>query len=151
MENNINNTNQTTSTALLEQAAREDRGWYRFGMIASVIVAVAAAVLLSIYVHIAVGIAVGYLLLALGTHLGHDCIAFDCFEGAWSKSIELPGVIFSLDLNGIIFMLVYRFIVAPIVSLFITVGFGVFGTIAAMLIAALTFPFNIAKFIKECI
>ena len=150
MENN-EITTTTPSPKLLEMAEREDRGWYRFGMITSVLVAIAVAVLGSIYVNVIVGIVCAYFILALGTQLGHDCIATDCFLGAWSKSIEMPGVIFSLDLDSIVFMLVYRFIVAPIISLLITVGFGIVGTIGALLIAAVTFPFNIVKFVKECI
>ena len=122
---------------------------YRVGFIISTILAIIVAVLLSVSGSIGAGLLLGYAILAFGSHMGRDCFVFDFFEGAWTKSIGMPGIIFSLDFDGILFFIAYKLIIAPIISLLLTIAIGILGTILAVIFSLFTFPFNVFRFVKE--
>ena len=135
--------------AVKEQERKTSAGWFRFGAIATSILATVAGVLLGIYLEWWIGLVSGLVLLTFGLHLGHDCLVFDMFIGAWTKSIHMPGIIFSLDLDGILFLIGYKFIVAPILSAVLTIAIGLGGTLLAIIISPFSFLIKAPSLIKE--
>lgn len=125
-------------------------GWLLFGLIAGIVLGIACMVyLLCIKQKVYIAILSGYGLFALISSIGHDCYGDDVFFWAWHKSIDIPGVIFSLDIDGIIFLLTYKIIIAPLLTLFLFLLFGILGTIAAVFVSAITYPFFIPRMIRE--
>ena len=124
---------------------------YRVGVILSLIIAV---------VWIVVGIVIGgygiigglvlaYMSISFGMQLGHDTVVDDIFFWAWSKSIDMPGVIFELDVDGILFFIAYKLIIAPIITFILMLVVGLFGTLIAILLSIFTFPFTIFRIVSE--
>ena len=124
---------------------------YRVGVILSLIIAV---------VWIVVGIVIGgygiigglvlaYMSISFGMQLGHDTVVDDIFFWAWSKSIDMPGVIFELDVDGILFFIAYKLIIAPIITFILMLVVGLFGTLIAILLSIFTFPFTIFRIVAE--
>ena len=126
---------------------------YRAGMIISLIVAVAFVVVGIVMGGYAIigGLVLAYLSLSFGTQIGHDTVVDDIFFWAWTKSIDMPGVIFELDVDGILFFIAYKLIIAPIVTFLLILFLGVLGTLLAILVSIFTFPFNVFRMVKESI
>lgn len=125
-------------------------GWRLFGLICAAVLGIACMItLICMKENVFLSILSGYGLFALIASIGHDCWADDVFLWAWDKSIHMPGIIFSLDFNGIVFMLVYKFIIAPIVSFIISVLLGILGSIIAMFVAIVSYPFFAPRLFRE--
>lgn len=131
---------------------RTEALWFRAGAIIS------CALALIIFISCAIsgdvdtiigGVVIAYAVIALGSQLGHDCIAFEIFAGAWGWSMNMPGIIFSLDLDGILFLILYKWIIAPIISFVIGLLVGIGGTLLAMLVSMVTFPFKVPSLIRD--
>ena len=126
---------------------------YRAGMIISIIVAivfVVAGIVVGDF-GIVTGLVLAYLSLSFGVQLGHDTVVDDMFFWAWTHTIDMPGIIFELDMDGILFFIAYKLIIAPIATLLIMLALGIFGTICAILVSAVTFPFTVFRIVKETI
>lgn len=152
-DNNQNATNNQDAVKAAEAAAekRTRAAWYRFGVIASVILGVACGLYLGSTQEWYIGLISGLLIFCFGLHIGHDTFIFNFFVGAWGKSIQLPGIIFSLDLGSVLFMLAYRFIIAPLLSLAIGIVFGIGGTIIAICLSPFSLIFTFPRLIKEIV
>ena len=126
---------------------------YRIGMIISLIIAVAFIVVGIVAGGYGVigGFVLAYLSLSFGTQLGHDTVVDDIFFWAWTKTINMPGIIFELDIDGILFFIAYKLIIAPIITLLAMLAVGVFGTIVAIFVSIFTFPFNVFRNVRETI
>ncbi len=81
--------------------------------------------------------------------IGHDTIVWDFFLGCIFKSVHVPGVIFTLDLDGIFFLIVYKFIIAPLATVFIWLGCVIGGFVLSLIMAGFVFPFKIPRHFKE--
>lgn len=81
--------------------------------------------------------------------IGHDTIVWDFFLGCIFKSVNVPGVIFTLDLDGIFFLIVYKFIIAPLITVFVWLGCVIGGFVLSLIMAGFVFPFKIPKHFKE--
>lgn len=81
--------------------------------------------------------------------IGHDTVVWDFFLGCLFKSVNVPGVIFTLDLDGIFFLIVYKFIIAPLITVFVWLGCVIGGFILSLFMAGFVFPFKIPKHFKE--
>lgn len=130
----------------------DEKVWYRVGMILSLVVAVGLFVVGIVFggdYGVAIGCVLAYLSISFGTQLGHDTVVDDIFIWAWSKTINMPGVIFEFDVDGILFFIAYKLIIAPIITLLLMLLLGVLGTIFAIFVSIFTFPFTIARNIKE--
>lgn len=125
--------------------------FYRTMAIIFFLVAAGVTVLLSMGGAFPYSLIFGYVILAFGMHIGHDCVVGDIFFGAWTKTVDLPTVIFELDADGCIQMLLYRFVLGPLLCLVLGLVLGVLGTLLAMLLSALTFPFHIVRFVRSLI
>lgn len=135
--------------AILE-ATGKTNGWLLFGFIAGIILGISCMVyLIVIKFDVAISILSGYALFALIASIGHDCYGDDVLFWGWHKSIDIPGVIFSLDVDGIMFLIAYKIIIAPLLTLFLFLFFGLLGTIGALLVSAVTYPFFIPRMIRE--
>ena len=139
-----------------KEAQRRERRtealWYRAGAI------IACAIALIVFLPCAFsgdveallgGLILAYGIIAFGSQLGHDCIVSEIFVGGWEWSMNMPGIIFSLDLDGILFYILYKWIIAPIISFVIGLVVGLGGTLVAMLVAMVTFPFKIPSLIRD--
>ena len=51
----------------------------------------------------------------------------------FEKTADLPGIIFDLDIDGILFYILYKWIIAPLASLFVAILFGLGALILALL------------------
>lgn len=80
-----------------------------------------------------------------------ETIVQDIVFGSFGKSIQMPGVIFSLDIDSILFMLAYKFIVAPIIVFLVGVVVFIGGLFLALIISPFTFFFTLPGIIKDCI
>lgn len=78
-----------------------------------------------------------------------DSVVHNLFIGALSKTVEMPGVIFSLDLSSVAFMLVYRFIIAPLLTFIIGLIISILGFLLAALISMFIFPFSLGRRLIE--
>lgn len=137
--------------AIRSQENRTAAGWFRFGMIMSIIFGVGVGVALALTTEVYIGIISGILVFMFGMHMGHDCFIFDFFVGSWLKSIHMPGIIFSLDLNGILFFIAYKLIIAPIISFLLGLVIGIGGTILAILMSPFSFLFKFPALFKAVI
>lgn len=81
--------------------------------------------------------------------IGHDTVVWDFFLGCIFKSVHVPGVIFTLDIDGIFFLIVYRFIIAPLITVFVWLGCVIGGFILSFFMAGFVFPFKIPRHFKE--
>lgn len=135
--------------AILE-ATGKTNGWLLFGFIAGIILGISCMVyLILIKYNVAISILSGYALFALIASIGHDCYGDDVLFWGWHKSIDIPGVIFSWDVDGILFLITYKIIIAPLLTLFLFLFFGLLGTVASLLVSAVTYPFFIPRMIRE--
>ena len=128
---------------------RTEANWFRAGFIISCVVALIARVANIIGGEIFGGIILAYAIIAFGSQLGHDGIVTEFFCGSWEKSIGMPGIIFSFDLGGILFFLAYKLIIAPIISFLLGLIIGIGGTIIAILISMVTFPFKVVSIFRD--
>lgn len=80
-----------------------------------------------------------------------ETIIQDIVFGSFGKSIQMPGVIFSLDIDSILFMLAYKFIVAPIIVFLVGVVVFIGGLLLALIISPFTFFFTLPGIIKDSI
>lgn len=81
--------------------------------------------------------------------IGHDTVVWDFFLGCIFKSVHVPGVIFTLDIDGIFFLIVYKFIIAPLITVFVWLGCVIGGFILSFFMAGFVFPFKIPRHFKE--
>lgn len=96
------------------------------------------------------GAVLAYVAIAFGTQVSYEgCLVEEIFFDAWHKTIDMPGIIFSLDIEGCLFMLAYKFIIAPIAMILITFALGILGTLLAALLSLVTFPFNIFRMVRD--
>ena len=96
------------------------------------------------------GAVLAYVAIAFGTQVCYEgCLVEEVFFDAWHKTIDMPGIIFSFDIDGCLFMLAYKFIIAPIAMILLTVVFGILGTLLAALLSLVTFPFNIFRMVRD--
>lgn len=79
-----------------------------------------------------------------------ETIIQDIVFGSFGKSIQMPGVIFSLDIDSILFMLAYKFIVAPIIVFLVGVVVFIGGLLLALIISPFTFFFTLPGVIEDC-
>ena len=92
---------------------------------------------------------IGYFVFSFFILIGHESVVWDCFLGALCKSVNLPGIIFTLDINGILFLIVYKFIIAPIVTVVVWLAFVIGGFIISLVMAGFVFPFRIPTIYRE--
>lgn len=97
----------------------------------------------------AIGAVLGYFLFSFVCLLGHDALPAELFFDCVFKSINVPGVIFTLDLDGILFLLFYKCILAPIVSAIVWLFFVIGGFLLSLLMSAFMFPFYIPRVFRE--
>lgn len=90
----------------------------------------------------------GYMIFSFIALLGHDTVVWDFLLGCLTKSIHLPGVIFTLDIDGILFLIAYKFIIAPIASVILWLACVIGGFILSFFMAGFVFPFKIPKHFK---
>ena len=140
---------QAAYEAAEKEIEREEKIWHRVGFGISCGVGLLLLVIMIISKDYLSGLIVLYASIAFGSHLGHDCLVDAFFKGAWDKFISMPGVIFSLDIDGILFLFLYKFIIAPIASLIIGLACGIGGTILAILLGMVSFPFKAYTLMKE--
>lgn len=81
--------------------------------------------------------------------IGHDTVVWDFFLGCIFKSVRVPGVIFTLDIDGIFFLIVYKFIIAPLITVFVWLGCVIGGFILSFVMAGFVFPFKIPGHFRE--
>lgn len=79
-----------------------------------------------------------------------ETIIQDIVFGSFGKSIQMPGIIFSLDIDSIIFMLAYKFIIAPLIVFIIGVVVFFGGLLLAFIISPFTFFFTLPGVIEDC-
>lgn len=79
-----------------------------------------------------------------------ETIIQDIVFGSFGKSIQMPGIIFSLDIDSILFMLAYKFIVAPIIVFLVGVVVFIGGLLLALIISPFTFFFTLPGVIEDC-
>ena len=132
-----------------EQVERESKVWYRIGCFVTIVLAIAFIVFGIVQHELVVGFATAYVAIAFGLQLGHDTVVDDIFFWGWHKSIDMPGVIFSLDVDGILFFLGYKLIIAPIITLLLFLFFGLLGTVVSLVVSIFTFPFKAFSVIRE--
>ena len=128
---------------------RQEKVGLRVGFGISLGVAVTLFVLIMLTGEWLAALVILYATFAFGMHLGHDCFIEDFFIGSWGASINMPGVIFSLDVNGILFFLAYKCLIAPLASFLIGLVVGIGGTILAILMAMVSFPIKAYWLFKE--
>lgn len=122
---------------------------YLIGLICAVLAGVAVAVAGSFQVHWAIALVMGYIVLSFIALIGHESVVWDVLIGGLTKSVNIPGVIFTLDLDGIFFLIVYKFIIAPIATVFIWLFFALGAIILSILMSGFIFPFKIPRIIKD--
>ena len=91
----------------------------------------------------------GYFVFSFIILIGHESVVWDCFLGALFKSVDVPGVIFTLDIDGIFFLIVYKFIIAPIITVVVWLAFVIGGFILSLFMAGFVFPFRIPTIYRE--
>ncbi|HBP44124.1 MAG TPA: hypothetical protein DD621_05645 [Clostridiales bacterium] len=79
-----------------------------------------------------------------------ETIIQDIVFGSFGKSIQMPGIIFSLDIDSIIFMLAYKFIIAPLIVFIVGVVVFLGGLLLAFIISPFTFFFTLPGVIEDC-
>lgn len=92
---------------------------------------------------------IGYFVFSFVILIGHESVVWDCFLGALFKSVNVPGVIFTLDINGILFLIVYKFIIAPLITVVVWLAFVIGGFILSFFMAGFVFPFRIPTIYRE--
>ena len=126
---------------------------YRVGMILSLLIAVGfivGGIVVGGYGVIG-GLILAYLSLSFGTQLGHDTVVDEIFFWAWTKTIDMPGIIFEFDMDGILFFIAYKLIIAPIITLLAMLVVGLLGTLLAIFVSIFTFPFTVFRNVRETI
>lgn len=68
---------------------------------------------------------------------------------AFEKTVDLPGVIFELDIDGILFYIIYKFIIAPLATLFVGILFAIGGILLCLIISPFFFFFTLGAKISE--
>jgi len=90
----------------------------------------------------------GYFVFSFIACIGHDTVVWDFLEACFFKSFHLSGLIFTLDINGILFLIVYKFIIAPLVTVFLWVGCVIRGLIISLVMAGFVFSFCTPKIFR---
>jgi hypothetical protein len=67
----------------------------------------------------------------------------------FAKTVDLPGIIFELDVDGILLYILYKWIVAPLLTLFIAILFGLGALLIAFIISPFFFPFTLGAKIGD--
>ncbi len=80
----------------------------------------------------------GVMAFTFVTQLFWDGVIVDIFEWGWDKSINLPGVIFSLDIDGILFLIAWK-IFGAILSALIWLLFVAIAISVGMFVSVFTF------------
>ncbi len=122
---------------------------YLIGLICAVLAGVAVFTVLYIYTFWPIALAAGYTVTSFIALMGHDSVVWDVLLGGLTKSVNIPGVIFTLDLDGIFFLIVYKFIIAPIATVFVWLVFAIGSVLLSILMSGFVFPFKIPRIIKD--
>lgn len=84
----------------------------------------------------------GYWVCSLVFHLSCDSFVRRFMAGSAGHSINMPGIIFSLDFDSILFMLAYKFIIAPLAVILFSIGVFILGCGLGILFSPFCFPFE---------
>lgn len=95
------------------------------------------------------GFITGYFFFSFIILLGHDALPAELFLDCLFKSVNVPGVIFTLDLDGILFLIFYKFILAPLVTVVVWLFFVIGGFLLSLVMSAFMFPFYIPRIFRE--
>ena len=90
----------------------------------------------------------GYFVFSFIACIGHETVVWDFLEGCFFKSINIPGVIFTLDIDGIVFLIVYKFIIAPLATVVVWLGCVIGGFVISLCMAGFVFPFCTPKIFR---
>ncbi|MDE7306529.1 MAG: helix-turn-helix domain-containing protein [Clostridia bacterium] len=146
---------QTTEIAppAVEQGNRKRRcsisAGYLIGLICAVLAGVGVFTVLYIFTWWPIAIVAGYMVLSFIALMGHESVVWDVLLGGLTKSVNIPGVIFTLDLDGIFFLIVYKFIIAPLATVVIWLVFAIGSILLSFLMSGFIFPFKIPRIIKD--
>ena len=122
---------------------------YLIGLICAVLAGVAVFTVLYIFTWWPIALAAGYVTMSFIALMGHESVVWDVLLGGLTKSVHIPGVIFTLDLDGLFFLIFYKFIIAPIATVFIWLFFALGAIILSILMSGFIFPFKIPRIIKD--
>ena len=129
---------------------------FLIGIICAVVVGLGCLIGIGIFLQSdfgAVGFAfsaiLGYFLFSFIVLLGHDALPAELFLDCVFKSVNVPGVIFTLDIDGILFLIFYKIILAPLVSVVVWLFFVIGGFILSLFLSAFMFPFYIPRIFRE--
>ena len=89
-----------------------------------------------------------YVIFSFVNCLFYDCFVRDVVIDWFTKTVNLPGVIFSFDLDGLIFLIVVK-IALWVLGLLIGLVFGAVGVAIGLISAPFVFPFVITKEHRE--
>ena len=136
------------------KARRHVSPWKLFGLIMAIVAGLGVFIGLNFvfgwYPNLLMLVAffAGYFVFSFIACIGHDTVVWDFLEACFFKSINIPGVIFTLDIDGIVFLIVYKFIIAPIATVVVWLGCVIGGFLLSFVMAGFVFPFCTPKIFR---
>jgi len=148
------NAPKTEVKPIAEKTHRHVSPWKLFGLIIAVVAGLGICIGLNCYfgwhpnLLMLMAFLIGYVVFAFIACIGHETVVWDFLEACFFKSIHMPGVIFTLDIDGILFLVVYKFIIAPIATVFLWLACNIGGFIISLGMAGFVFPFCTPKIFR---
>jgi len=99
--------------------------------------------------YIFTSIFVSYVLFSFVFQLRTDNFVKDLVVDSIGHTINMPGIIFSLDIDSILFALAYRLIIAPVIIIGIALIIFLGGCFIAILISPFSLPFELISQIRK--
>lgn len=92
--------------------------------------------------YLTVGFVLAYFGFAFTASMFFDGVVRDIVEGMCEKSIDFPGLIFTLDLDGILWLISVKILFA-VLGFLAGVAFAILGLVLGFLASGITYPFSL--------